>query len=379
VCYYCGYIYYVSEILLISNIRGIIVKLKYFFRKIIIIFFVVILTTLKIIYAGNPPDFSKSSLTPSSSGSNEVIADGSTQAHLTLTLKDSTGTALAGDTVSLSASNVSFGQNNVQLDSNGQYNFTLTSTTVGTFQISVTDTTTSTVLNNLGTVIFDPLQSPTPTVSPTPSITPTPTSSANICNNSPPGSAPKLTSATALGAHQIKLTWTIASDPVTYYLLSYGQKSGQYIYGNPNIGPQGTISYIVSNLATGTKYYFVIRAGNGCAPGSFSNELSETTTGGIIIPTPTVDENASDQNTDNTDQNSDMPMVTDTPLPDLTITPDIQPASSSGSLTGKIVLVGSLVGVVLLFLAIFLFINMNKKPKVKVEILDDKQADSNPN
>ena len=125
----------------------------------------------------------------------------------------------------------------------------------------------------------------TPTETPVPSPTPTPLS----CADGAPGSAPQLTSATSKGPNQITLTWTTATDPVSYYLVSYGIASGQYIYGNPNVGGQGTSSYIVTHLAKGTTYYFVVRAGNGCTPGSFSNELSATTTGGVTAsPSPPI-------------------------------------------------------------------------------------------
>jgi hypothetical protein len=38
----------------------------------------------------------------------------------------------------------------------------------------------------------------------------------------------------------------------------------------------------VRGLSGGITYYFKIRAGNGCMPGDFSNELSATTRGGFI-------------------------------------------------------------------------------------------------
>jgi hypothetical protein len=137
------------------------------------------------------------------------------------------------------------------------------------------------------------------------------------CTDSAPGSAPKLTSAVANGTSQITLTWTAASNPVTYYLLAYGLTSGQYIYGNPNIGGHDTTSYTVSNLAKGTTYYFAVKAVNICNPSGFSNEVSATTTGGVIIApiTPTDTSNTNDQN-DIT--------PTDTPTP----TPAAQPTAT---------------------------------------------------
>jgi len=96
---------------------------------------------------------------------------------------------------------------------------------------------------------------------------------APVCSDQPPGGAPRLISAVP-GPNSVTLTWEKAPDPVTYYLVAYGVESGSYIYGNPNVGGRETTSYTVGNLSGGTRYYFVVRAGNGCAPGPFSNEVS---------------------------------------------------------------------------------------------------------
>lgn len=104
---------------------------------------------------------------------------------------------------------------------------------------------------------------------------------APTCNDTKPGGAPTLLSAVA-GANTVALTWSKAANPLTYYLATYGLSSGSQQYGNPNIGGSDSTSYTVSNLSGGTTYYFKVRAGNGCAPGDFSNEVSATPGGGFI-------------------------------------------------------------------------------------------------
>ena len=94
-----------------------------------------------------------------------------------------------------------------------------------------------------------------------------------LCTDAKPGNGPKLLSAVP-DENMVTLTWEKAKDPVTYYLVSYGLKTGEMLYGNPNIGDKNTVSYTVKGLSGGTKYYFKVRAGNNCMPGDFSNELS---------------------------------------------------------------------------------------------------------
>lgn len=124
--------------------------------------------------------------------------------------------------------------------------------------------------------------------------TPTPTSapggggevlgagvSASTCNDSKPVSAPILLSAVP-GTNSVTLAWSVVGNPVSYYLVAYGTSSGSYQYGNPSVGGANTTSYTITNLSGNTTYYFAVRAGNGCSPGPFSNELSSTP-GGIVV------------------------------------------------------------------------------------------------
>ena len=110
--------------------------------------------------------------------------------------------------------------------------------------------------------------------------------STPVCNDQKPGSAPVLLSAVSTGANSVTLTWAKANGPVSYYLVSFGTKPGEQLYGNPNVGGSDTTSYTVDNLSGGKRYYFEVRAGNGCMPGDFSNELSSGASGGFIAGLP---------------------------------------------------------------------------------------------
>lgn len=102
------------------------------------------------------------------------------------------------------------------------------------------------------------------------------------CHDTKPGSTPTLLSAEVAGENQVKLTWAKASGSVSYYLITYGTSAGLQQYGHPNVGDSNTTSFIIKGLSTGKAYYFKVRAGNGCTPGDFSNELSAKPTGQIL-------------------------------------------------------------------------------------------------
>ncbi|MFA6532895.1 MAG: fibronectin type III domain-containing protein [Patescibacteria group bacterium] len=136
----------------------------------------------------------------------------------------------------------------------------------------------------------------TPTLIPTATSTPEPTStlivatstgaSTPVCDDSKPGGAPVLHLATSSGPNSITLNWEKVKEPVTYYLVTFGTKPGEQLYGNPNVGNSNTTSYTINNLSGGKNYYFKVRAGNGCMPGDFSNEVIGRLTGGYITGFP---------------------------------------------------------------------------------------------
>lgn len=263
----------------------------------LIIFFVLVLSFLIFF---TPPTFANSpdQVYSSLSASGSVPADGQTTAIITVTLHDSTNTPVVAHSVYISDPNNStatIGTISSTTDSGGHALFSIKSTNSGTDYLNVTDTTSSTTLSRLGQVTFT-------------TVTPTP----GRCYDAAPGSAPKITSAVVKSPSQITLHWTAAADPVSYYLVSFGVESGQYIYGSSNIGGQGTISYTVNNLLQGKTYYFVVRAGNGCAPGSFSNEIAATTS---VPKTPTPVQSLRIGTTTNTNnKNRTTPTVVLTPF-----------------------------------------------------------------
>lgn len=109
---------------------------------------------------------------------------------------------------------------------------------------------------------------------------------APVCGDSKPSSAPTLLSATPTGNNSIILRWSKASDPASYYLVTFGLRTGEQLYGNPNVGGNDTTAYTINNLSGGTRYFFKVRAGNGCMPGDYSNEVSAVAGGVQLASVP---------------------------------------------------------------------------------------------
>ena len=107
------------------------------------------------------------------------------------------------------------------------------------------------------------------------------TSTPSCTDQAPGAKAPWLYGAIAQDSGSVLLYFTEADNPVNKYVLEFGTKSGDYPYGVQDMGIniRGQMTYLVKSLSSGTTYYFKVRGGNGCATGSWSNEISATTKG----------------------------------------------------------------------------------------------------
>ncbi|CAN5279008.1 hypothetical protein BH10PAT2_BH10PAT2_1380 [soil metagenome] len=97
------------------------------------------------------------------------------------------------------------------------------------------------------------------------------------CSAAKPASTPDLFQITPK-VTSLTLFFTPSSSNRDRYFVSYGSSLGSETYGFEFINSNdGVISVDVNALKANTVYYFRVRAGNGCMPGDWSNELAAKT------------------------------------------------------------------------------------------------------
>ncbi|MBI4406059.1 MAG: DUF1554 domain-containing protein [Deltaproteobacteria bacterium] len=130
-----------------------------------------------VVTGGVPRLFIKDSVTPGgyvdsfsstlSSDRTSLYADGTSVAHVTLTLLDGNANPVSGKTVTLQSrrgTEDSITPSSAVTDSSGKATFTLRSVTVGTARLFATDTTDTLLLNEQATIVFTSPSSTPPTV-----------------------------------------------------------------------------------------------------------------------------------------------------------------------------------------------------------------------
>lgn len=102
-------------------------------------------------------------------------------------------------------------------------------------------------------------------------------SSAPGCTSQKPLSAPDLFQINA--KHEsLVLYFSPAMGPQDRYAILYGTKPDEELWGYEFLSQStGVISVEIGELQRNTRYFFKVRAGNGCMPGDWSNTLSAST------------------------------------------------------------------------------------------------------
>lgn len=169
---------------------------------------------------------------------------------------------------------------------NGVHTFNgISFSAAGTYDLTITDTLDSSRTQTISVVVVStPSPTPTPTDTPADNTSNDQSSSSSsqstgspVCHDQKPGTkAPYIWKTESLGNGKIKLYFTDADRPITDYHLVFGTKSGKYVYGGIGVARFGDQSIIVSLLKPNTKYYFKLIPYNGCASGTWSNEVAIT-------------------------------------------------------------------------------------------------------
>lgn len=85
----------------------------------------------------------------------------------------------------------------------------------------------------------------------------------------------------------VRLVWDHSTSEHDGYLIAFGNESGSYKYGAPNVG--NVTTYTIDGLTYGAQYCFYVRTLNGCMPGGRSPEYC-VNPGSTITPTDTIPE-----------------------------------------------------------------------------------------
>jgi len=113
-------------------------------------------------------------------------------------------------------------------------------------------------------------------------ITYQPPEATSCTTTKPSGISTWLYSAVSNSSNSVTLRFTNYQTPIDHFVIEYGTKTGEYKYSVDNIDKNAT-SYTVNKLNSNTTYFFRIRTGNGCATGSWSNEISSKTLGFVTF------------------------------------------------------------------------------------------------
>ena len=109
------------------------------------------------------------------------------------------------------------------------------------------------------------------------------------CNNQAPDHSPDLFQIDTT-KNKAKLFFTPVNNAVDYYYIAYGFTEGDERFGvRFDKGYyDGVIDYTINELSPNTKYYYKVRAGNGCATGAWSNWMKAKTDGVYIQTIQTI-------------------------------------------------------------------------------------------
>lgn len=146
--------------------------------------------------------------------------------------------------------------------------------------LSTTDTSQTSTFQDFSLAFA---ASATPTPAPTSAPAQLSVAGPPTCEAIAPKTTPWLYSAGVLSNNSVLLKFTGINEALDKYVLEYGIEPGKYIFSAANIGAVGTTEYKVGYLSPGETYYFRVRADNGCATGSWSNEISTTTKGFVSL------------------------------------------------------------------------------------------------